>query len=68
MKKATGTQKSWADHIVGTTNVILGLSAAFSSLSSIMDTVKDPDATPWDILSAAITSVATAIPMLVMAL
>ena len=67
MDNIEGKQHSWADTLVSTASAVMSLSSALSMLGTITDTLNDPDMSGWEKFGKIVTTLAMAIPMLVMA-
>lgn len=65
---STGAQATWADGLVATSQVITGTLTAVSALSSAFDALSDPDLSGMEKLQTVVMSLASAIPMLTMAI
>lgn len=65
---STGAQATWADGLVATSQVITGTLTAVSALSSAFDALNDPDLSGMEKLQTVVMSLASAIPMLTMAI
>ena len=65
---STGAQATWADGLVATSQVITGTLTAFNALSSAFDALNDPDLSGMEKLQTVVMSLASAIPMLTMAI
>lgn len=68
IKDSTGAQATWADGLVATSQVITGTLTAFNALSSAFDVLNDPDLSGMEKLQSVVMSLASAIPMLTMAI
>lgn len=68
IKDSTGAQATWADGLVATSQVITGTLTAFNALSSAFDALNDPDLSGMEKLQTVVMSLASAIPMLTMAI
>ena len=53
----------WADQITNTTDLIMGLGSAISSVQGAIDVFNNPDATAWDKISAVISVVIGILPV-----
>ena len=68
IKDSTGDQKVWSDHLVNISSTIMGVTTAISSLSSIVDTIQNPEMSGWEKFTSIAMSLAMIIPMLTMAI
>ena len=68
IEDSTGAQATWADGLVATSQVVTGALTAISALSSAFDALNDPDLSGMEKLQSILMSLASAIPMLTMAI
>lgn len=62
-----GAQKTWADIVVESANLVFSAAMAFQMLGSAFDTLQDPDVSGWEKLSTILMTLGMTIPMLVSA-
>ena len=66
--ESNGAQKGWADHMVNIANTTMATISVIQTLGGVWDTISNPDATPWEKVSAVMMGLTTIVPMLTMAL
>ena len=62
---ARGAQLKWSDLLVNSAQIAMNAAMAFSSLSGMIDTLKDPDASGWEKFSSVLMTFGMLIPALV---
>jgi hypothetical protein len=59
-----GNQRTWADDLVASTQVVFSFSSALSMLGGITDTLQDPDMSGWEKFTSILTTLTMLIPTL----
>ena len=65
INSSVGKTRTWSDNIVGMSQGVMSFSMALSSLSGIINTLKNPDMSGWEKFTSVLMSASMTIPMLI---